>query len=123
MNKKLFLILTVAVLAFGGIWLLLRQRPASNLKPNQPAVGGITIVFSQPVSKASLRVTDAQGQPVKQLDLAGKDSRYNVELPPGVYGLTVTSADNLFPPLESGAVTVTEQKLTQVSFEIPNSHD
>lgn len=123
MNKKLLLILTVTLLAFGGLFLFLRDRSASNLKPNQSAVTGVTIVFSQPVSKASLRVVDDQGGTVKQLDLASTDTRYNIELSPGVYNLTITSADNLFPPLESGAVTVTDQKLTPVNFEIPQSHD
>lgn len=123
MTKKILIVLTSAILIVGGLFLFQRARSSQSLKPNQTAQTGVTIVFTEPVNNADLSVTNSQGQIVKQLGLTGSGTRYNLELPPGIYSLGIASPDNSFPPLESAAVTVIEQKLTEVSFVLPAPHE
>ena len=116
MSKKLLIVLLTLLLLGTGVVLYLHNRSSKAIKPDQAAVTGITVTFTEPVSKAQLTITDNRGKQVKQILLTSGGTRYNVGLNPGVYKAVVASPDNLFAPVESSAVTVTDHKLTELNI-------
>ncbi|HSX36755.1 MAG TPA: hypothetical protein VLG13_01370 [Patescibacteria group bacterium] len=121
-------IIVVGAVVVAG-WSAYRHYHA--LQPNASVSSGISVGFIPKLSaNASVVIYNSKNQKVTSVTLAKADSssadsslvnataasRYNIALKPGVYSLRVTSTARAFPPLPDTTVTVSQNKLTEVTF-------
>ncbi len=109
--KKLLLILVVLAVVASGGWYVWNQH--------SPAQTGAIISLSQAsTTPTEVTISNSNGQDVKKISIEPRETMATVKLGPGVYSFAAKSTNTAVPPLPAATVTVTEGKLSQLTWNI-----
>jgi hypothetical protein len=127
MTKRTTIILTtvVLVLAIGVAGIYLRSNNVSGSgTANAPVATGISLLFSEPLkTEYAVTVTDSEDKEVKKLTLEKSASRFNLDLPSGVYKVVVDSSDDQLPPFPTETIAVSDGTLAELHLNIPHAEE
>jgi methionine-rich copper-binding protein CopC len=127
MSRRTTIILTTLVLLLGVVLagVYIRDNNASGSGTvNAPVATGISLLFSEPLtSEFTAIVTDSDNKEVKTLTLEKAASRFNIELPSGVYQVTIKPKDNSLPPFPTSTITVSDGTLSELNLNIPHAEE
>jgi hypothetical protein len=125
MTKRTTIIVTslilVAAVTTAGV-MVRRDNSTPSQTTNAPVSTGVSLVFDAPLASEFIAtVTDSSNTVVKEVTLEKNASRFNLDLPSGVYTIGLKARDNSITPLPPETVTVGDGVLSELHINM--SHE
>lgn len=123
-QRNIVLLVTAALLVViaGFGFYKYDQKTPKPTAANAVVVTGVSVSFSEPLeTKATLSITNSNGETVVSRSLESNAQRFNIGLSPGVYQVSVQQKDQ--PATPDITVTVSPGKLSDLTLSAPHSDE
>lgn len=127
MSKRNLILVTTAILIIAvGVFALV-SRPdthKSSQTANAPIATGLSLLFDAPLTTELVAtIKDNTGTTFKTVTLEPNASRFNLDMPSGIYQVAITAKDNSIPPLTPETITITDGVLSELHLTTPHAEE